>query len=200
MDDFVVTGSDSDASYSNRKNKNKGRSRSYRNESWDSEVTSDESYTKKRSTKKVKPARHKKSKSSKKPKSKRYSDDSDVEFESASVNKKNILDEREDIQGPRRTRGKRTKYNLILDDSSESEAERAKGTGKQIKNCIDSTEEEYDAKEEDDLSEEDPDEFIDDEDDSKEKSENDSKEKSENDGGDIDDQVQINNERTLTQI
>ena len=191
MDDFVVTGSDSDASsYTNRKNKNKGRSKGYRDDSWDSDVTSDESYTKKKTAKKVKTAPHKKSKSSKKPKYKRYSDDSDVEFESASVNKKNILDEDENIQGPRRTRGKRTKYNVLLDDSSESETERAKGTGKQIQNCIDSTEDEYDAKDEDEISEDDADEFNDDEDDSKEKSEN--------DYGDIDDQVQINNERTLT--
>merc|ERR1711894_13613 len=158
-----------------------GRSKSYRDDSWDSEVTSDEEYTKKKSANKKKAARSQTSKSRPKSKAKprRYSDDSDVEFdESTAVNKKNILEEEdENIEGNRRTRGKRTKYNLILDDSSESEAEKVKGSGKQIENCNDSTSEEYDAKEEDD----------------------DSKDKSENDSGDINDQVQINNERTLAQ-
>jgi hypothetical protein len=195
MEDFVVSGSDSDESYTNRKKKekSKGRSKSYREDSWDSAVTSDDSYTKKKSVKK-KASGSKTSNSGpkSKPKYKRYSEDSDVEFESAKVNKKNILDEDEPIIGNRRTRGKRTKYNVILDDSSESEAEKSKGSGKQIKNCIDSTEDEYDAKEEeeeDEISEEDPDEYMDDED---------SKEKSENDSGDINDQVQIDTERTST--
>ena len=191
MDDFVVSGSDSDESYTNRKKKSKGRSKSYREDSWDSEVTSEDSYTKKKSAKKKKVAHTKTSNSRPKSKSKykRYSEDSDVEFESAKVDKKNILDEDEPIIGNRRTRGKRTKYNVILDDSSESEAEKSKGAGKQIQNCIDSTEDEYDAKEEDEISEEDPDEYIDDED---------SKEKSEDDSGDINDQVQIYTERTST--
>ena len=191
MDDFVVSGSDSDESYT-RKKKNKGRSKSYREDSWDSEVTSEDSYTKKKPAKKQKAARTKSSNSRSKSKSKhkRYSEDSDVEFGSVKENKKNILDEDEPILATRRTRGKRTKYNLILDDSSESEAEKSKGPGKQIQNCIDSTEEEYDVKEEDEISEEDPDEYIDDDD---------SKEKSENDSGDINDQVQIYTERTSTQ-
>ena len=191
MDDFVVSGSDSDSdavkSFSSKK---KGRSKSYRDDSWDSDVTSDESYTKRRPKKKSKSARPQKSKKSKKAKYKRYSDDSDVEFESTSVSKKNILDEDNDVEGPRRTRGKRKNYNVILDDSSESETEKAKSAGKQIENCIDSTEEEYDVKDDDDISEDDPDEYIDDED---------TKDKSDDDSGDIDNQVQINNERTQTQ-
>ena len=63
MDDFVVSGSDSDESYTNRKKKSKGRSKSYREDSWDSAVTSDDSYTKKKSAKKKKPARTKTSNS-----------------------------------------------------------------------------------------------------------------------------------------
>ena len=192
MDDFVVSGSDSDESYSGKKKKSKGRSKSYREASWDSEITSDDSYTKKKSSKKSKAPRTKNTnkKPKSKPKYKRYSDDSDVEYESTTENKTNILDEEDEpIGGTRRTRGKRTKYNLILDDSSESEAEKAKGAGKHIENCVDSTEEEYDAKEEEDISEEDADEYMDD----------DSKEKSEYDSGDINEQVQIHNERTSTQ-
>ena len=199
MDDFVVSGSDdSDESYTKRKKKSKGRSKTYKDDSWDSDVTSDEGYTKKKSSKKtksVKRAANNKPKS--KPKQKRYSEDSDVEFdEYTGVNEKNILDEDDaPLQKSRRTRGKRTKYNLILDDSSESEQEKAKGPGKQIENCVDSTEEEYDAKDEDDdedLSEEDPDEYIED-DDSKEKSED-------KDVSDINNQVQIANDaRTLSQ-
>ena len=54
MDDFVVSGSDSDESYTKRKKKSKGRSKSYREDSWDSEVTSEDSYSKKKSTKKKK--------------------------------------------------------------------------------------------------------------------------------------------------
>ena len=199
MDDFVVSGSDdSDESYTKRKKKSKGRSKTYKDDSWDSDVTSDEGYTKKKSSKKtksVKRAANNKPKS--KPKQKRYSEDSDVEFdEYTGVNEKNILDEDDaPLQKNRRTRGKRTKYNLILDDSSESEQEKAKGPGKQIENCVDSTEEEYDAKDEDDdedLSEEDPDEYIED-DDSKEKFED-------KDVSDINNQVQIANDaRTLSQ-
>ena len=198
MDDFVVSGSDdSDESYTKRKKKSKGNSRSYKEDSWDSEVTSDEDYSRKKSVKKAKASRNKNSshRPKSKSKSRKYSDDSDVEFETTKIDKKNILNDEEGTgRGNRRTRGKRTKYNLILDDSSESEAEKAKGTGKQIKNCIDSTEDEYDAKDEeeedDEASEEDPDESIDDDD---------SKEKSDNDSGDINDQVQISSERTSTQ-
>ena len=199
MDDFVVSGSDdSDESYTKRKKK-KASSKSYRDDSWDSEVTSEEDYRKKKSVKKSKSSKNKKSssRSKSKPKSRRYSEDSDVEFESTKIDRKNIIedDEEEDDVGRRnrKTRGKRTKYNLILDDSSESEAEKAKGAGKQIKNCIDSTEEEYDAKDEDDeeeASDEDPDEYIDDED---------SKEKSDNDSGDINDKIQNDSERTSIQ-
>merc|ERR1719288_64361 len=142
MDDFVVSGSDdSDESYTKRKKK-KASSKSYRDDSWDSEVTSEEDYRKKKSVKKSKSSKNKKSnsRSKSKPKSRRYSEDSDVEFESTKIDRKNIIedDEEEDDVGRRnrKTRGKRTKYNLILDDSSESEAEKAKGAGKQIKNCI----------------------------------------------------------------
>ena len=197
MDDFVVSGSDdSDESYTRRKKKSKGRSKTYKDDSWDSDVTSDEGHGKKKSSKKtefVKRTSNNKTKS--KPKPKRYSEDSDVEFdEYTGVNEKNILDEDDaPLQKSRKTRGKKTKYNLILDDSSESEHEKAKGPGKQIENCVDSTEEEYDAKDEEDdedISEEDPDDYIED-DDSKEKSE-------ENDASDINNQVQIaNNARTL---
>ena len=192
MDDFVVSGSDdTDESYTKRKKK-KGNSRSYKDDSWDSEVTSDEDYRKKKSAKTAKSSKSKKSKSKPKSKSKsrRYSEDSDVEFESTKIDRKNILEDDEDDGGPRnrKTRGKRTKYNLILDDSSESEAEKSKGAGKQIKNCIGTSEEEFDAKEEsdeDDASDEDPDEYIEDDD---------SKEKSDNDSGDI--KVQTDGERT----
>merc|ERR1711994_687981 len=157
-----------------KRKKKKPSSKSYRDDSWDSEVTSEEDYRKKKSVKKSKSSKNKKSssRSKSKPKSRRYSEDSDVEFESTKIDRKNIIedDDDEDDVGRknRKTRGKRTKYNLILDDSSESEAEKAKGAGKQIKNCIDSTDEE-------------PDEYIDDED---------SKEKSDNDSGDINDQIQ----------
>ena len=197
MDDFVVSGSDdSDESYTRRKKKSKGRSKTYKDDSWDSDVTSDEGHGKKKSSKKTKfVKRTSNNKTKSKPKPKRYSEDSDVEFdEYTGVNEKNILDEDDaPLQKSRKTRGKKTKYNLILDDSSESEHEKAKGPGKQIENCVDSTEEEYDAKDEDDdedISEEDPDDYIED-DDSKEKSE-------ENDASDINNQVQIaNNARTL---
>ena len=174
MDDFVVSGSDSEESYSHRKSNKKSRSRGYRDDSWDSEVTSDESYSNRKSATKRRSTSNKKSKSKKKTKPKRYSDDSDVEFESKPKSRvsKIVSDEDEPIGGPRRTRGKITNYNAILDDSSESEGEKVKGTGKQIENCKDSSEEDYDAKE--DTSEEDPDEFIEDdeEEDSKEKSDN----------------------------
>ena len=197
MDDFVVSGSDdSDESYTRRKKKSKGRSKTYKDDSWDSDVTSDEGHGKKKSSKKTKfVKRTSNNKTKSKPKPKRYSEDSDVEFdEYTGVNEKNILDEDDaPLQKSRKTRGKKTKYNLILDDSSESEHEKAKGPGKQIENCVDSTEEEYDAKDEEDdedISEEDPDDYIED-DDSKEKSE-------ENDASDINNQVQIaNNARTL---
>merc|ERR1711994_566423 len=181
-----------------KRKKKKPSSKSYRDDSWDSEVTSEEDYRKKKSVKKSKSSKSKKSSSrlKSKPKSRKYSEDSDVEFESTKIDRKNIIedDDDEDDVGRknRKTRGKRTKYNLILDDSSESEAEKAKGAGKQIKNCIDSTEEEYSAKDEDDEEEEasdEPDEYDD---------EN-SKEKSDNNSGDINDQIQNDSERTSIQ-
>ena len=82
MDDFVVSGSDSEESYSHKRSKKKSRSRGYRDDSWDSDVTSDESYSNRKSATKRRPTSNKKSKSKKKTKAKRYSDDSDVEFES----------------------------------------------------------------------------------------------------------------------
>ena len=107
MDDFVVSGSDdSDESYTKRKKKSKGRSKTYKDDSWDSDVTSDEGYTKKKSHKKTKSVkRSSNNKPKSKPKQKRYSEDSDVEFdEYTGVNEKNILDEDDaPLQKNRRT-------------------------------------------------------------------------------------------------
>merc|ERR1719189_2834367 len=96
MDDFVVSGSDdSDESYTKRKKKGKGRSKTYKDDSWDSDVTSDEGYRKRKPVKKAKSSGNKKSSNRPKSKSKsrKYSDDSDVEFETTKIDKKNILNE-----------------------------------------------------------------------------------------------------------
>ena len=210
VDDFVVSGSgDSDASFSYKKSKKKGPSKSYRDDSWDSDATSDDSYhrtkiSKSAAKKRKSNSSHKMSKSKKIRKTKRYSDDSDVEFEKSRSEKTKEEEASEEdeplISSGRRTRGRKTNYNVILEDSSESENEKAKGAGKQIKNCIDSTEEEYDAKEDDKSDESEESEEGSD----SSESENSSKEKSaEDDAGEINDQLCndtsiINMERTLT--